>query len=44
MKMILIIPYMNEAPTSVTACTLNSWKSLPTVQSSVKLPVRENFI
>ena len=42
MKMILIIPYMNAAPTSVTTYTLDSSKSPATVQSFVKLPVIEN--
>ena len=41
-KMILIIPYMNAAPTSVTTYTLDSSKSPATVQSFVKLPVIEN--
>ena len=42
MKMMLIIPYMNAAPTSVKTYTLDSWKSQATVQSFVKLPVIEN--
>ena len=42
MKMMLIIPYMNAAPTSVTIYTLDSWKSPATVQSFVKLPVTGN--
>ena len=41
-KMMLIIPYMNAAPTSLTTYTLDSSKSPATVQSFVKLPVIEN--